>query len=469
MKLKLWAACFLATMLLALPARATFHFMGIEQVIAGVAGDRTAQAIQLEMRADDQDHVVDARLRVYDANGRNPILLIRFPRNVAHSSSNARILITSPSFRRYTETACRPDFLMQHLIPASYLAAGKIAYEDARTGDVLWSFSWGGDNYKGSNAAVSTNNQSRDFGPAVPDALPTDGLSAYVDNNVLQPITSDSNDYGLNDGRSTFTNNAGQTFKIARPIGDIDGDGHPDMLMYSVTSGSTQLFLMSGTTVLGTEVGPVVPSPATPLAVGAFESGTASDSQILLDSGTGTLELVYLGDHGQVGNIVEGPAIPAGFQLVAVRDINRDRRPDLIFFNPTTRQTKAMILDVAYPVFTGTLHNGPRLRPGWQLVAVADLNKDGFEDFIVYQPARRIVAAEYLHGPTVIGGVSFGAVVPFGFTVVGSADYNNDTHPDLLLFNSSTTATEILYLNARRVIGTANGPAVPQGFAPIAP
>ena len=33
------------------PAHATFHFMQIEQVIGGVNGDSTAQAIQLRMRS----------------------------------------------------------------------------------------------------------------------------------------------------------------------------------------------------------------------------------------------------------------------------------------------------------------------------------------------------------------------------------------------------------------------------------
>jgi len=160
MKLKLWAACFLAMGLLALPARATFHLMGIEKVIAGVAGDHTAQAIQLEMRQDDQDAIEgNARLRVYDANGTHPILLTNFPHGVAHSTSNARILITSANFKKYTQTACLPDFIMENLIPPSYFAAGKIAYENVHTGEVLWSFSWGGANYKGSNAAATTNNR----------------------------------------------------------------------------------------------------------------------------------------------------------------------------------------------------------------------------------------------------------------------------------------------------------------------
>ena len=41
----------LASLALALPVQASFHLMQIEQVIGGVNGDTTAQAVQLRMRS----------------------------------------------------------------------------------------------------------------------------------------------------------------------------------------------------------------------------------------------------------------------------------------------------------------------------------------------------------------------------------------------------------------------------------
>ena len=46
----------LASLAFALPAQATFHFMQIEQVIGGVNGDTTAQAVQLRMRFAGQNY-----------------------------------------------------------------------------------------------------------------------------------------------------------------------------------------------------------------------------------------------------------------------------------------------------------------------------------------------------------------------------------------------------------------------------
>src|SRR2546425_1148115 len=73
MKTKL--ACYLVTFLgvLALQpsAHATFHLMQIEQVIASVSGDSTAQAVQLRMRAIGQNFVSGGKLIAFDAAGLN--------------------------------------------------------------------------------------------------------------------------------------------------------------------------------------------------------------------------------------------------------------------------------------------------------------------------------------------------------------------------------------------------------------
>ena len=63
---------------------ATFHLMQIEQVIAGVNGNVTAQAIQLRMRSSFQNFIEPSRLRAWDAAGRKSLvsLLARADRAV---------------------------------------------------------------------------------------------------------------------------------------------------------------------------------------------------------------------------------------------------------------------------------------------------------------------------------------------------------------------------------------------------
>jgi|SRR6266850_4808177 len=77
------------------PLHASFHLMQIEQVIGGVNGDPTAQAVQLRMRSAGQNFVSGAQLIAYGAAGNNPITLITFPSRLCGILCRA---ITQPLF-----------------------------------------------------------------------------------------------------------------------------------------------------------------------------------------------------------------------------------------------------------------------------------------------------------------------------------------------------------------------------------
>ncbi len=120
------------------PARASFHLMQIEQVIGGVNGDTTAQAIQLRLRSLGMNLVASARVRCWDAAGQNPIVLMNMAANVPNSAAGARILIASENFASHTSPAAVPNFTMTNLIPVDRLAAGSITFESdggSSTGD----------------------------------------------------------------------------------------------------------------------------------------------------------------------------------------------------------------------------------------------------------------------------------------------------------------------------------------------
>src|SRR5437867_1474988 len=120
------------------PAAADFHLMQIEQIIGGVNGDATVQAIQLRMRVGGQGGVTKARLVAHDATGKNAVVLIDFPMDIFPEVQGERILIASQQFSSHTNPAAAPDFVLVNLIPASYLAAGSITFEqDSSPGLVL--------------------------------------------------------------------------------------------------------------------------------------------------------------------------------------------------------------------------------------------------------------------------------------------------------------------------------------------
>jgi hypothetical protein len=212
------STCYLATLLalfiLKPAAHATFHEMQIEQVIGGVNGDTTVQAIQLRTRAPGQTVVSAGKLVVFDAAGLNPITVLDLTTNVTNGAIGAHVLIASANFPSHTTPAAVPDFTMANTIPASYLAAGSLVWE-SDSGTINWRLSWGGAAYTGSNSGSTTNDIDGNFGPPFGSALPSSGLTALQFKGAATALsTNNAADYLVTSSAAIFTNNAGASFTV---------------------------------------------------------------------------------------------------------------------------------------------------------------------------------------------------------------------------------------------------------------
>ncbi len=196
------------------PAFATFHLMQIEQVIGGVDGDSTAQAIQLRMRAAGQNLVSQAKLVAFDATGSNAITILDLTNDVVNSAAGSRILIVSSNFVNYTSPTMVPDFILTTPIPSNYLAAGRLAWEQD-IGTIYWSLSWGGTNYTGPTDGSTLNDNDGNFGPAFAGPLPSTSTSALLFTNTASAKSSSNIvDYVVAPRPAVFTNNAGASFVV---------------------------------------------------------------------------------------------------------------------------------------------------------------------------------------------------------------------------------------------------------------
>jgi len=204
--------------LAAQPAYASFHFMQIEQVMGGVDGDPSAQAIQLRMRSLGQNLLMAARIRAWDAQGQNPVLIIDFPTSVPNGAAGARVLIATQSFADRTTPVAVPDFFMANLIPESYLVAGSLTYEEADSNVIYWRLSWGGAAYSGDTTGDTLNDddpgsEPADFGPPFADPLPSACNRALQFQGPHWALsTSNAADYALTTATAVFFNNADTQF-----------------------------------------------------------------------------------------------------------------------------------------------------------------------------------------------------------------------------------------------------------------
>ncbi|MCH7595517.1 MAG: PQQ-dependent sugar dehydrogenase [Planctomycetes bacterium] len=214
------ALCISAVVLFgsATTTQATFHFMKIEQVIGGVNGDTTAQAIQLQMRSGFQNFIAPSRIRAWDAAGMNPIVIVDFGSTVPNGTAGSRVLIASANFANHTSpplTVHATEPTMTNLIPASYLAAGSLTFETDSGGIIYWRLSWGGASYTGSTTGSITNDDDGDFGPPFAGPLPSSTTQALLFKNAAGVgSTTNAADYALTAGAAIFTNNAGDAFTV---------------------------------------------------------------------------------------------------------------------------------------------------------------------------------------------------------------------------------------------------------------
>ena len=191
---------------------ATFHLMQIEQVIGGVNGDVGLQAIQLRMRLFGQNLVSQGRLRAWDANGANPVLIVDMRTDVPNGNGGDRVLITTAQFA--ATFGPTPDFVMTNLIPPSYLPAGKLTFEDDG-GLVYWGLAWGGAAYTGTNTGAVDNDADGNFNPPFPLPMQSGtGQSVLFPGPFAAPSTNNAADYIVSAGNATFTNNAGETGQV---------------------------------------------------------------------------------------------------------------------------------------------------------------------------------------------------------------------------------------------------------------
>jgi hypothetical protein len=218
LKRTLLSALTLGTIALAQPAFASFHLMQIEQVIGGVNGDTSRQAIQLRMRFAGQNLVQQGQLVAWNAAGASPVVVLDIGAMVTNSAGGARIVIATSNFM----PGFTPDFVMTNPIPASYLAAGKLTFETDGTpgSSVWWGLAWGGASYTGTNTgnagAISVaNDLDGNFNPPFAGPLPSSNTQALQFTGASgNQSTTNAADYALTAGAAVFTKNNGTTTTV---------------------------------------------------------------------------------------------------------------------------------------------------------------------------------------------------------------------------------------------------------------
>ena len=295
----------------------------------------------------------------------------------------------------------------------------------------------------------------------------------------------------LGNGDGTFqapvSYSSGGLYAFSVAIGDVNGDGKPDLVVVNACpsgsdcSGSPSTGVVS--VLLGNGDGTF--QSAVTYSSGGYWARSVAIADV---NGDGHPDLVVANDCASYGSCGNGGVVtvllgngdgtfqpPLGFSSgatdatwVAVGDVNGDGEPDLVVANEYSLPTYFGAVGVLLGNGDGTFQAPVTYSSGWynaDLVVIADVNGDGHQDVVVDNGWRDDCSQYYCASVGVLlgnGDGTFQPVVTYsagGDTAasVAVADVNDDGHPDLIVSNLYQSGSDYYYGSVSVLLGNGDG------------
>jgi hypothetical protein len=189
-----------------------------------------------------------------------------------------------------------------------------------------------------------------------------------------------------------------------RAVGDMNGDGNPDLIWQNSVTGRMAVWFFSGVTLLGTN----------------YVYTAAGDTDVEPD---------------------------LDWKIVAAGDMDRDGSTDLLWRHRTSGAMRVwhMTGNVQWdsvPFYTVS-------DTAWEIAGLADINGDGLLDLVWRHYGTGVLATWFMYDTLVQATLwlSPREVPDMNWRIVGVADLNADTHPDLVWQNVVTGELTVWFMN----------------------
>lgn len=217
--------------------------------------------------------------------------------------------------------------------------------------------------------------------------------------------------------------------------GDVNGDGHTDLLWFNGDSGEIKAWVMSGNTILKqTSYGTVPPnSGKSVIAINDFNGDGCTDL-LWYDTQNSTISGWLLNGEGIVSQPTYGTlSLDSGWILKGIADFNGDNSADLLWHNSYTNVIRVDFLAgnafIGYKEYGYTENNEVFL-------GIGDFNADGYSDLLWYNTLTGSVFATLLNAYGMFSIPNYGTVLPdSGWTLTAIDDFDGDSCDDLLWYN----------------------------------
>jgi FG-GAP-like repeat/FG-GAP repeat/Immunoglobulin I-set domain len=256
----------------------------------------------------------------------------------------------------------------------------------------------------------------------------------------------------LGNGNGTFApavNHPVGTNPFSVAIGDLNGDGQPDLAVANFFENNISVLLGNGNGTFAAAINYGVGDRPVSVAIGDL-NGDGKLDLVVVNRDNGNVSVLLGNGNGTFSAAVNYIAGSYPVSL-AIGDLNRDGKPDLAVANDVSENV-SVLLGNGDGTFLAAVDYGAGTGP--ISVAIGDLNGDGRPDLAV---------ANYYGGNVSVllgnGDGSFAAAVDCGVggnpVSVAIGDLNGDGKPDLAVANFSSGNVSVLLGNGAGTFQTA--------------
>jgi hypothetical protein len=248
----------------------------------------------------------------------------------------------------------------------------------------------------------------------VPWIAVTDGTSGTGSGPVTLSVTRNTGT-----ARTAFVAVAGRLVTVTQGDGtqsvvaDFNGDGQSDLVWHHQLDGRMSVWQMNGLTLV---------------------SGTLLTPDRVSDT---------------------------NWKIVGVWDPNGDGNPDLLWRHQTSGALATWRMNGTTMVSGDPLSPGAVPDTGWEIVATADLDRDGNTDLVWQHATQGLVSAWLMNGTSLVEGrlLSPSTVADTDWRIVGSGDFDGDGHADFVWQHRTSGQASIWFMNGTTLVrGTLLAP-----------
>jgi hypothetical protein len=238
-------------------------------------------------------------------------------------------------------------------------------------------------------------------------------------------------------------------------IGDLNGDGQPDILWQNSSTGDCGIYLMNGTSVTGwADLGTI--SPQWRIGGTGDFLGNGNTDIVWQNTNTGVCGIYMMNGTTVTGWVGLG-TVPTQWRIAGTGDFLGNGNVDIVWQNTSTGDCGIYMMSGTTVTAWADLGTIPLQ---WQIAAVGVFNNAGQPDILWHNTATGDYGFYTMNGTTITGWTDLGNV-PAPWRVGAVADYKGDGNTDILWQNTATGECGFYLMNGTSITGWAELGTIP--------